>query len=316
MSARAVLVAAALLTALVAAAWAGILPGYYVGLATEAVITALFAMSLDLLIGFLGLDSLGHAAFFGFSAYVSALMSLHGIDNVFALLLAGTAGSAALGAVFGAVALRSVGPYFLIITLALGYLPWALASRWRALTGGDDGLPGLFPPDLLPGLSLDGARRYLTFAVAMFVLCHAAMAVIGRSSFGYSLRAIRDSASRMEALGCNVWLRKYLTFIAAAAFAGVAGVMFGFYNGFVSPDNLSIYRSVEAIVAVTLGGPGSLVGPAIAGALILLVRIGAGALTQHWAMVLGAVYIAAMIYTPRGVYLASRDLFARKRRAA
>ncbi|HXP29457.1 MAG TPA: hypothetical protein VN832_00095, partial [Stellaceae bacterium] len=137
-----------------AAGWLGLLSSYYIGLITEAFIVALFAMSLDLLIGFTGLESLGHAAFFGTGAYVVGLLSLRGFDNVFLLLAAAAVAAGLLGAVFAAIALRAVGPYFLIITLALGYLPWALAIRWRSLTGGDDGLPGIFRPELALGFSL------------------------------------------------------------------------------------------------------------------------------------------------------------------
>jgi branched-chain amino acid transport system permease protein len=316
MSARTVLASAVLLAVLVAATWAKLLPSYYVGLLTEALILGLFAMSLDLLIGFLGLDSLGHAAFLGIGAYVSALLSLRGIDNVFVLLAAGIVAAALLGAVLSAVALRAVGPYFLMITLALGYLPWALAIRWRALTGGDDGLPGLFRPDLLPGLSLDSGRNYLTFVVIVFIVCHAAMAALGRSSFGYTLRGIKDSAVRMEALGYNVWWLKFVCAIVAASFAGIAGVLIGFYNGFVSPNDLSIYRSVEAMVAVILGGAGTLIGPAIAAGLILVVRLGVSGLTTHWAMVLGFLYIGVVVLAPRGFYVAWRDILARVRKTA
>lgn len=299
-----------------AGAWTGVISSYYTGLLTEALITALFAMSLDLMIGLLGLNSLGHAAYFGFGAYVSGMLSLHGEGNAFVLLAAAAVGAGLLGAVFSAVALRAIGPYFLIITLALGYLPWTLAIRWRAVTGGDDGLPGILRPELAPGLPLDGDAQYLTFVAAVFLVCAVLMAVFMRSALGHSLRGIKDSPSRMAALGYDIWRLKYLCSIVAAVFAGIAGALLGFYNGFVSPDNLSVYRSVEAMVAVILGGPGTLIGPALAAALILVVRVGVGAFTEHWGMALGVLYIAVVLFAPRGLYFATSDFIAGRRRAA
>ena len=288
----------------------GFLPSYYVGLATESLIVALFVMSLDLLVGFTGLESLGHAAFFGVGAYVAGLLSLSGTSNVFVLLAAATVATGLLGALFGAVALRAVGPYFLIITLALGYLPWALAIRWRSLTGGDDGLSGIFLPDLGFGYSLDGQKQYFTFVVVLFFCCSLVLGAVGRSSFGLCLRGIKDSPSRMEALGYDIWLHKYLAFIIAAFFAGIAGALFALYNGFVSPENLSLYRSAEALVAVILGGPGTLIGPAIGAIFILFLRSAVGSFTQHWGSILGIIYILVVLFAPRGLFFAASRLLS------
>lgn len=309
---QAVIVAAALL---LLCAWTGLISNYYIGLSTEALIIALFVMSLDLLIGYTGLESLGHAAFFGIGAYVGALLTFHDVTNVFALLAAAAVVAALLGAVFGAIALRAIGPYFLIITLALGYLPWALAIRWRSLTGGDDGLPGVFRPSLGFGISLDGVRQYFTFVVVAFVVCAILLGAVGRSTFGRSLRGIKDSPTRMEALGYNVWLHKYLCFVIAAFFAGIAGALYGFYNSFVSPNDLSLYRSAEGMIAVILGGAGTLVGPAVGAILILFLRYGIGALTQYWGFTLGLIYIAVVLFAPRGIFVALAERW-RGRRAS
>lgn len=297
---------------LLALAWTRLLPSYYLGLLTEGLILALFVMSLDLLIGYTGLESLGHAAFFGIGAYVSALLSLHQVENALVLIGAGAFAAAALSVVFGAVALRAIGPYFLIITLALGYLPWALAIRWRSLTGGDDGLPGIFRPNLGFGISLDSGEQYFTFVAVVFVVCAAVLAAIGRSSFGQSLRGIKESPTRMEALGYNVWQHKYLCFIIAAFFAGIAGALYGFYNGYVSPNDLSLYRSAEGMIAVILGGAGTLVGPALGAIVILLLRYTVGALTQYWGFVLGIIYIAVVLFAPRGIFVALVSLWQRR----
>jgi branched-chain amino acid transport system permease protein len=257
-------------------------------------------MSLDLLVGFAGLDSLGHAAFFGIGAYTGALLLAAGPDNALWLLGAAAAVGALAGMVLGAVALRAPGAYFLIITLALGYLPAALASRWRSLSGGDDGLvvPGR---PTLAGLSLESSTRYFFFVAVIFLICVLALRAIGCSSFGYSLRGIKESSSRMEALGYRVWPYQFAAFVIAATFAAAAGALNAFYNTFVSPTDLSLENSVAALVAVILGGAGTLIGPAIGAAAILLLRHLVGAATQHWATVLGLFYIAVVILAPAGL---------------
>jgi branched-chain amino acid transport system permease protein len=278
----------------------GMISTYYVGLMTEIFVFALFVMSLDLLVGFVGLDSLGHAAFFGLGAYVAGLLSLAGYENIVFVFAAVIVTGALLGMVFGAIALRAVGPYFLIITLALGYLPAALAIRWRRLTGGDDGLviPGR---PTLAGISLDDPVNYFMFVSAILLLCVVLMAALGRSSFGYGLRGIKESPARMEALGYRIWLYRFTAFVIAAVFAAVAGALNAFYNTFVSPVDFGIERSFGGLVAVILGGAGTLIGPAIAAAVIMSLRHVVGAFTQHWALILGLFYIVVVLYAPRGL---------------
>jgi branched-chain amino acid transport system permease protein len=285
---------------------------YYTGLMIEVMILALFVMSLDLLVGLVGLDSLGHAAFFGIGAYIAGLLSQLGYEDVGVLLLAAIAGGLVMGLVFGAIALRAVGPYFLIITLALGYLPAALAIRWRGLTGGDDGLVMAGRPSLA-GISLDSPARYFFFVSAVLLVSAALMAGIARSTFGYGLRGIKESPARMNALGYRTWIYQYVIFVIAALFASIAGALNAFYNLFVSPADFGIERSFGALVAVILGGAGTLIGPAIGSAAIMLLRHSVGAVTQHWALVIGVFYITVVLYAPRGLAFGLRDLFSRGR---
>jgi branched-chain amino acid transport system permease protein len=289
---------------------ADLVPIYFVGLMIEVMILALFVMSLDLLVGLVGLDSLGHAAFFGFGAYTVGLLSQHGFDDAGTLLLAAMLGGLALGLVFGAIALRASGPYFLIITLALGYLPAALAIRWRSLTGGDDGL-NLAARPTLAGISLDSPTRYFFFVCAILLVCVALMLAVSRSTFGHGLRGVRESSTRMNALGYHVWTYQYVAFVIAAVFASIAGGLNAFYNLFVSPADFGVERSAGALVAVILGCAGTLVGPAIGAAAIMVLRHKIGAVTQHWAMALGLFYIAVVIYAPRGLAFSLRDVLSR-----
>lgn len=292
---------------------AGLVPSYYVGLMIEVMILALFVVSLDLLVGLTGLDSLGHAAFFGFGAYTVGLLSLRGVEDIGILLLAATLGGCVLGLVFGAIALRAVGPYFLIITLSLGYLPSALAVRWRALTGGDDGLVMITRPTLA-GWSLDSPTRYFFFVGAVVTVCIVLMAALARSTFGYGLRGVRESPARMNALGYHVWSYQYCAFVIAAVFAAIAGALNAGYNLFVSPTDFGLERSAGALVAVVLGGAGTLIGPAIGALAIMALRHLVGAITQHWALVLGLFYIAVILWSPRGLAFGLSDSLTRWRR--
>jgi branched-chain amino acid transport system permease protein len=314
MSRRAPVAICVVLAIALAGAWSGLLAPFYVGLLTQALLTALFVMSLDLLVGYTGLDSLGHAAFFGFGGYVAALLSAHGVTNVFPLLLASGAGAGVLGMFFGAVALRASGAYFLIISMALGYLPWALAIRWRSFTGGSDGLPGLMRPDLGFGIALNSDAAYFTFVTIFVIACGIVLAAIGRSSFGQALRGIKDSPSRMAALGYNVWLHKYVCFIIAAVFAGMAGMLTGFYTGLVSPDDLSVSQSAFGLMAVILGGAGTLLGPAIGAAAIIVIHFTIGTMTPYWNSMLGCIYIVIVLFAPRGIF--RRFVVARKEKTA
>jgi len=268
------------------------LPPYYVGLLTQVLILAIFAMSMDILLGYAGLPSLGHAAMFGAGAYGTALVALKLSSNVWAHLGAGLAAAVVVSLVVGVLALRASGPYFLMITLALAQLMWALAFSWRALTGGDDGLPGVPRPELglLPP-DWGASTNFFYLALLVFAISAGAMYLLVQSPFGYALRGIRESQSRMEALGYNVWLYRYLAFVFAGLFAGVAGTLFVYYHGFVSPDVLGLQQSGNALLMVILGGAGTLWGGLLGAAILVLLINLVSSYTVHWQLILGAVYI-------------------------
>jgi branched-chain amino acid transport system permease protein len=300
--------------ALVLAVLATILPSYHVGLLTEVLILALFAMSLDLLIGYTGLFSLGHAVFFGTAGYIAALLSLRVVNNFWLDAAAALLGTLALAAVFGLVALRTQGPYFLMITMALAQLPWGIAIRWRSLTGGDDGLPGVLRPELGLPWSMEDTRGFFFFVLAIFLVCAAGLYTIVRSSFGQSLQGIRESEVRMRALGYNTWAYKYAAFIVAALFAGVAGVLYVYYNRFVSPVELSVLRSTEGMFMVILGGTGTLFGPAVGAAIVVLLHGVVTAFTERWNLILGLIYVVVIMFAPQGL-LGQATGWVRQRRA-
>ena len=267
---------------------------YWVGLLTQAMIFAILAMSLDLLIGYTGLPSLGHAGLFGVAAYaVAVLTPAHHASWWMAAagaLIVGTLVSAAFGLLVSHV--RDV--YFLMITLALGMVLWGLSYRWIPVTGGDNGISGV--PRLVGPLR----AYFVTFAV--FVACGAAMARLVASPFGFTLRGIRENEARMKSLGFNTWLHCYVSYVISGAFASVAGIAWAYYNGFVGPTYLDLTSSSEAFLMVTLGGPGTLVGPALgAGAIVLLKNV-MSAYTQRWLLILGLVYVVTIVGAPQGLW--------------
>ncbi|HEY3065095.1 MAG TPA: branched-chain amino acid ABC transporter permease, partial [Methylomirabilota bacterium] len=258
------------------------------------------------------LPSLGHAAYFGVAAYAVALVALRVTDNFWIDFGAGLLAAAVTSALFGLLALRAEGSYLLMITLALAQVLWGIAFGWRSLTGGDDGLPGIMRPAAgLPWSLGDGAAFYY-FVLAVFALATAAMAIVIHSPFGRALVGIRESARRMEVLGYDVWLHKYVAFVIAGTFAGVAGSLFVYYNGFVSPAYVSIVFSAMALIMVILGGAGTLLGPAVGSAAIVFLENGISAYTERWLLVLGVIYVVVTLFAPTGLL----GLVHRRRRSA
>jgi branched-chain amino acid transport system permease protein len=291
-----------------------ILSSYYLGLVVQMMIFALFAMSLDLLIGYTGMASLGHAAYFGIAAYATGLVALRLDWNVWLALPAGIVLAALTAALFGLLALRTRGSYFLMITLALSQVVWGIAFGWRTLTGGDDGLPDVPRPDLaldLPWSLADSTPFY--YFVLFFVAVGTLLLIrIVASPFGHALRGIRESETRMLALGYDVWRYKLAAFVIAATFAGLAGCLYVYYNRFVSPDYVHVARSAEVLLMVILGGAGTLIGPTIGAAIIVLLQNIVSGYTERWLIVLGAVYVLVAMFAPRGLVGFIRDLRAKR----
>jgi branched-chain amino acid transport system permease protein len=289
-----------------------LLSSYYLGLVVQMMIFALFAMSLDLLIGYTGMASLGHAAYFGVTAYATGLLALKLNWGILLALPAGLLTAAATATLFGLLALRTRGSYFLMITLALSQVAWGIAFGWRTMTGGDDGLPNVPRPSLGLPWSLMNDTPFYYFVLLLAGIGTLLLVRIVSSPFGYALRGIRESETRMLALGYNVWRYKLLAFILAGTFAGLAGGLYVYYNRFVSPDYLQVVRSAEVLLMVILGGAGTLIGPAIGAALIVLLENIISTYTERWLIVLGVIYIAVGLFAPRGLVGFIRELRAKR----
>ena len=285
---------------------------YYLGLVIQMMIFALFAMSLDLLIGYTGMASLGHAAYFGIAAYATGLLALKLGWSVWLALPAGLLVAALTATLFGFLALRTRGSYFLMITLALSQVVWGIAFGWRSLTGGDDGLPEVPRPNLGLPWSLTDETPFYYFVLFCIGVGTFLLIRIVSSPFGFALRGIRESETRMLSLGYNVWRYKLAVFVLAATFAGLAGCLYVYYNRFVSPDYLQVVRSAEVLLMVILGGAGTLIGPAIGAALIVLLDNVVSTYTERWLLVLGVIYVIVALFAPRGVVGFLRELRGKK----
>jgi ABC-type branched-subunit amino acid transport system permease subunit len=211
----------------------------------------------------------------------------------------GSLGGAALAALFGLFAIRAGGVYFLMITLALGQCVWGLAYRWNSLTGGDNGINMTGRPNF--GLDLTNEVTFFYLVFAFFAVSMVLMYVLVRSPFGQSLAGIRERELRMQILGYNTWLHKYIAFIIAGGFGGLSGVLWAHTNGHVSPETVVLTTSVDALLMVVLGGAGTLVGATIGTSIVFGLREYLSTLVPWWQYVLGAVYVLTILYLPMGL---------------
>jgi branched-chain amino acid transport system permease protein len=285
---------------------------FYINLGSQIFIAAIFAASLNLLVGYGGLVSLGHAAWIGLAAYTSAWLFLrlglgHGITAPVALIV-----TTLFAGLFGWVALRASGLGFLMITLALAQVLWGTAYRWSAVTNGDNGLSGLTRPAPF-GISLDRPAAFYYFSLAVTIVAIWMMARFVRSPFGAALRGSRDGARRMGALGHDVWLVRWLTFVYSGFWGAVAGLLFVYYNKYIHPTALSLTSSAEGLLGVIAGGAGTVAGPIVGAAIVVILKNYVSAYLERWNMLLGAVFVLIVIFMPDGIVPGFRRWWSRWR---
>ena len=273
---------------------------FYVNLTTQIFIAAIFAASLNLLVGYGGLTSLGHASFLGLSAYLCAWFFLKfGLSHAWLAPIA-LIGTTLVAGFFGWVALRATGLGFLMITLALSQVLWGVSLRWVSVTDGDNGLRGLTRP--IPfGINLDDSTAFYYFALAITALAIFTMARFVDSPFGAVLRGTRDQPRRMSALGHNVWLIRWITFVYAGFCGGVAGLLFVYYNKYIHPASLTLASSAEGLLAVIAGGSGTLLGPLVGAAIVVLLKNYVSSYLDRWNILLGAVFVLIVVFMPEGL---------------
>ena len=275
---------------------------FFLRLATEALILAGLAMAVDVLLGFTGLLSLGHALFFGFGAYVSALVLKHWVPSFWAALGTVLVATTLLGLLAGIISIRARGVYFALITFGLAQVVFKAVYNTREL-GGSDGIIGVPEIAIEFGLFTVQAASPVGFflvVLALVMLMYAALAYLIRTPFGRLLVAIRNNEPRVPFLGYSTWRAKLLAFVIAADVAALAGTLYPMLRGFVAPELLAFEASGNAVIMVILGGAGTLVG-SLYGALMLTgLRSVIGTWTEHHLIVIGALFVLSVIFLPRG----------------
>ena len=293
---RVILALIALAAALIAPLVAG---PFWMTLITQIYIYGLLALSVDLLLGHAGLYSLCQASFFAVAAYTTAILQVrYGYPTIVAApagLIAGT-----LLAVLYGSAVRTRGVYFILITIALGYIIWGAVYRWASFTGGDNGITNV-PPPSVAGVSIASQTAYYYFVLGVVILCAFGYRILIRSPFGLSLRGIKGSESRMQSLGYHTTMHLYAAFVISGSIASLAGVLYVYYNRFINPVAASFQISVEVSLMAIVGGSGTIVGPFIGAGIFLGLRNWVSSFFELHTAVMGIVFIATVLWAPSGI---------------
>jgi len=256
-------------------------------------------MSLDLLIGYTALGALGHGAFFAIGAYTTAILTTRYGQGFLACFILSIALATLMSGLVAFIALRATGIYFLLISLAIAMCIWGIAFQWVSVTGGDNGLTGIQRPHFIVNLSDN--MNYYYFVLVAFSVCFSLMILLIRSPFGRTMVGIRDSALRMSVLGYNTWLHRYLAFVIAGGFAGLAGALYAYYNSYVSPNDGDLALCFKLVLMVTIGGPGTLIGAGIGAFIITFLENILSTLTDRYLLLIAVVYVLSALYAPEGI---------------
>ncbi|MCX7142829.1 MAG: branched-chain amino acid ABC transporter permease [Proteobacteria bacterium] len=290
------------------AAVPALFPGYQTSLATLTLIYALLAMSVDILAGYAGRTPLCHGAIFGAATYVVMYYVTSAGGNPWIGVALGIATAVAVSLVFALLAVRTTGVYFLLLTLALGMVVWGVCQRWTSVTGGENGLRGNARPEWLS----DPVRFYY-FVLVIGLLASFVMWRFVRSPFGLALKGIRESESRMRSLGYNTTAHLLLGFLFSGLMAGISGVLYAFFNSFVSPSTVALAQSVKGLLMAIIGGVGTLFGGVVGAGIIILLENVVSSYTERWSMVLGLLFVLTMIFAPEGIVGKIRSLLGRRK---
>ena len=277
-----------------------------VSLATEIEIFVLLGLGFNLLLGYTGLVSFGHGAFFGIAAYAGSLTQIHLVQGVGAPILAGVAAGALLGAIIGFLVMRKRGVYFSLLTLAFTQMLFSIVYRWTGVTGGENGLGGVERPavalPLLGTLDLGDAMTYYHF-VLVFVVAGATLAWrIVHSPFGRTLQAIRENEQRASFVGYNTRAYKFAAFVLSCTCTGLAGILYALLIRFVYPETVHVNFSGEILAMTVVGGMRHFLGPALGGAFFVFFRDFLSAYTENWLVVFGALFMAFILVSPQGLF--------------
>lgn len=291
------------------------LPSYLQSIASKVLIFGIFSLSLNLIYGYAGLFSLGHAAYFGVAGYMAGILIVcYGIKSFWIVVPIGILMAMVTAVIFGFIVLRTSGIYFLLVTFALGQLVFSVAWTWRSMTNGSDGLVGIpYPAIGLPWLTWSTTSFYY-FVFFFFIISCFLLYRIVNSPFGLALQGIRESEVRMRSLGYNVWLYQYIAFIVAGLFAAVAGILYGYFNGIMVPGDAGVATSALAMLMVIIGSPAVYFGPVIGAVLVLLLEYFASLyIPDRWPLILGGLFVFSVMFLQDGVSVYLLDLWKKIR---
>lgn len=269
---------------------------FYVGLATQVLFFGLFALAINLLSGYGGMITLGHAGLLGVAGYGLGILTVHEGWSLGPAVVASLAATVVASALFGLLAVRTRGTYFVMITLAEGMVVWGIAQRWQELTGGENGITGIPKPPF--------AEEYWQFyylALAVAIVCVFLVARFVRSPFGLSLKGIREGEDRLAPLGYNVTLHKLVAFTISGTLAGVAGLLVAMYNNFFAPTQVFFLASASGLLMAILGGVGTLSGAFVGSAVVVGIQNWLSSYVERWQTVLGVVFVLVILFAPDGL---------------
>ena len=269
---------------------------FYVSLATQALFFGLFALSINLISGYGGMITLGHAGLMGVAGYGLAILSVNEGWGLTAAIAGALAATIVVSAFFALLVVRTRGTYFVMITLAEGMVVWGIALRWQELTGGENGIPGVPKPDF--------ADAYWQFYYLVLIVVAIATVLIGllvRSPFGLALKGIRDAEDRLAPLGYNASLHKLIAFTISGFFAGIAGLLLAMYNSFVGPSDVFFLASAEGLLMSILGGIGTLSGAFVGAGVVVIVTNWVSSYVERWQTLLGVVFVLVILFAPDGI---------------
>jgi branched-chain amino acid transport system permease protein len=275
--------------------WPYVAGAYMVSIVTLAMVLALFASSINLLAGFGGLVSLGHAGIMGAAAYGVGYMAARQGAGHLEQIIVGLVIGLVVTAIFALMAMRTSKVYFLMVTLALGQIIWGIAYRSTTL-GSENGLRGIFRPEAVAPYWV---YYYLAFVALLAAL--GALWVIRRSPFGLSLRGLAESETRLRMLGYNPTLTKFYAFMLSGLFATLAGILYVYYQQFVSPAVPQFLTSARGVLMTIVGGVGTLAGPVVGAFIIVFVENIVSAYLDRWLTVLGLIFVLTIMFAPKGV---------------
>jgi branched-chain amino acid transport system permease protein len=273
-----------------------IVPVFWVHVLTEILILGLFAASFNMIFGYMGQLTFGHAAYYGIGAYTTGLLMVKADVPMLATLPLSMLSAGLCAALLGYFCVKLRGIYFAILTMAFGQLVYYIIFQWYSFTGGDNGLQGIVPPEFLG----KAANPYYFFTLIIVTLGMIALWIISESPFGYTMRAIRDNAERTEFIGINVQRYMLLNFIIAAMFAGLAGALWGPFNRSVAPDLTNWMHSGIPVFMTVMGGPFSFLGPLVGSAIYTFLMATVTSFTEYWPLVSGVIIIFVVLLMPGG----------------